>query len=244
MYEKETIVCPACGFENPRRLDEQDRFVCQSCGSQFVILADEESGQVALAEEKAGEPAEPLWLPRGSIRASVALVLAAACWFLIGTNEAVPSYLLSLLLTVIGYYFGFRGRGAPAQSRIYDPTGRPRTPLFLPGRMVRRVLVIGFLAAAVVLLIRQKPEDIRYLGFFVVLFGLMLGHFAGRMIGRLKGGPLYPVINHLKGVLVLAVAAYLTVLFVTGAYSAGDSFDALPVMSLCAFISFYYGSRT
>lgn len=244
MYEKETIVCPACGFQNPRRLDEEDRFVCQSCGSQFAILTDEESGQVALAEETAAEPAEPLWLPRGSIRATVALVLSAACWFLVVTNQPVPGYLLSLLLTVIGYYFGFRGRGAAAQSRIYDPTARRRAPLFLPGRMVRRVFIIGFLAAAVVLLIRQKPEDTRYLGFFIVLFGLMIGHFVGRLIGRLKGGPIYPLINHLKGALVLAVAAYLAVLLVSRAYPEGGSWDALPVIALCAFVSFYYGSRT
>lgn len=51
---------------------------------------------------------EPLNLPKGSIRSFVTLTMALSCWALVVTGRPVPAWLFSLILTVIGYYFGFR----------------------------------------------------------------------------------------------------------------------------------------
>ncbi|GAG44322.1 unnamed protein product, partial [marine sediment metagenome] len=205
------------GFDIGKQLTDGEVLACPACQSRFRVLLDAETGATGFVEASPESIPEPLHLPRGSIRALTALGMAVSCWVLIGQGRDVPGGLLSVLLTVIGYYFGFRMRVKAAGSRIYDPTAREVAPLYLPGGVIRWVLIIGFAIAAGVLHSRGRLTQLKkYLEFFVVLFGLILGYVFAKVFTRRPGSPVALAINHVKGAAVLAVAGYLTVVFLGG----------------------------
>ena len=241
MFEKTGLHCPRCGFEISEKLTDGGEFVCSACRSRFEILLDDNTGKVGFYESAGKEIPEPLYLPKGSIRALTAMAVTGACWMMIFTQKEVPGAIFSLILTVIGYYFGFRAKSKAAGSRIFDPSVRKVAPLFLPGGFIRAVLVVGFLAAGVFLLVRGKLSEPAYLEFFVILFGLIAGHIFGRILAQAGTGRWCLLINHAKGAAVLVVSAWLAWLLVSGKHSA---LPGPTLAALCAFVSFYFGSRS
>lgn len=241
MFSKSGYHCPRCGFEIREQLDDGGVFVCSICRSSFKVLLDADTGQAGFVEQEAREVPEPLYLPKGSIRALTAMAMAVSCWVLIFTRRDVPGSLLSLVLTILGYYFGFRAKVKAAGSKIFDASAVETEPLFLPPGFIRGFLILGFLAAGGFLFARGTWRDLKYLEFTVVLFGLIAGYLFGRIMARAGVSPAYLLINHAKGAAVLAVATYLTYLFVLGGYVA---LRPVAITILCAFVSFYYGSRT
>ena len=239
MFEKTGRHCPRCGYEIRDEFAQGETFVCSVCQSRFRVILDQASGKAAFYEESAGELPEPLHLPKGSIRALMALATSGCCWVLIMAGREVPAALLSLLLAVLGYYFGFRVAVKAAGSRMYDPTAVETAPLHLPGGVVRKLLIAGFVFAGGVLLYRgtmmQQPE---YLEFFLILAGLVAGYIFGKIFSAARVGRTVIALNHVKGAVVLAAAAYLCVLLLTGRYERTQG------TALCAVVSFYYGSRS
>jgi len=244
MFEHKTLRCPLCEFETPKRLEEEDHFVCASCNTRFTVMTDEATGKVALVEERAEKLPEPLFLPRGSIRAGVAVAMAFSSWFLIVLDKPVPAYLFSLLLAIIGYYFAFRAKIKAAQSRIFDAAAEREEPLFLPAGVIRALLILGFVVSGAVLCARGKFTHVENLAFFVILFGLILGHVVARVFSHARTSSLYLLMNHIKGAVVIGVAGYLSALFVGGGYAEYSGEKSLVTIILCAVVSFYYGSRT
>jgi len=201
-------------------------------------MIDESTGKAGLIDISGQDTPEPLYLPKGSIRAIVTILVSVSCWILVFWKRDVPSYLLSLLLTVIAYYFGFRKKVKSAEGRIYDTSARPERPLGLPSGLIRILLSIGFAAAAFWLLLRGKLADLKYLEFIIILGGLILGHFFSRIIVPVKRRSLRLWVNHGKGLLVLIAAIWLSVsLF-------GETHNQYIELSLAALISFYFGSRS
>ena len=241
MFEKTVLHCPRCGYEIREEIEGGKLFTCSLCSGRFRVMVDEEAGRAAFYEEAARQLPEPLYLPRGSIRALTALTMAASCWVRILTGRDVPGSLLSLLLTIVGYYFGFRTKVKAAGSRIFDPSVKAREPLGLPAGVIRWILIAGFVASGLVLFGRGRLGEAKYLEFFLVMGGLIAGQLFGRLSRPLRETPTGVAINHLKGVAVLAVAALLMLHFIAGLF-AGMPAPAAAV--LCAVVSFYYGSRT
>jgi len=241
MFEKSIYHCPRCGFDIGKQLTDGEVLDCPACQSRFRVLLDAETGTAGFVEASPESIPEPLHLPRGSLRALTAMGMSLSCWALIGQGRDVPGGLLSVLLTVIGYYFGFRIRVKAAGSRIYDPTAREVAPLYLPGGVIRWVLIVGFAIAAGMLHSRGHLARLKYLEFFVVLAGLILGYVFAKIFTRHPGSPVALAINHVKGAAVLAVAGYLTVMFLSGRY---EGIPPTMLTVLCAAISFYYGSRS
>ena len=240
MFEKTAYQCPRCQSEFRQEFEETDLFTCDICGRRFRVLLDKQSGAAAFFEQQSKEIPEPLYLPKGSVRSLVAIAMALSCWVLIFAGRDAPSYLLSLLLTIIAYYFGFRTKVKAAESRIYDPAFKVSRPLFLPGGFVRAILILGFSASLIFLLTRGKLSE-AHIEFFLILFGLIAGYVFGRIWIRMEGGAAYVLVNHAKGAVVLLVAAYLVYLFVSGLYAETPPLHA---SVLCAVLSFYYGSRS
>lgn len=149
----------------------------------------------------------------------------------------VPGSLASLLLTIIGFYFGFRVKAATLSDRVYDPSARREQPLYLPAGAIRTLLILGSVLTAALLLHRGRLLDVQvHLEFLIILAGLVLGHYFGKVF---RGGG--AGLAHLKGLLAVLMAAGLTWLFVTETYR---SLPAHVVSLLCATISFYFGSRS
>ena len=203
-------------------------------------MLDRDTGKAGFIEITDKKVPEPLFLPKGSIRAMVTIAMAVSCWILIFTGKVVPGYLLSLLLAIIGYYFGFRKKMKAAESRILDASAEEEEPLSLPHGFIRSFIAIGFLVSGIVLCFLVKSKELKYLEFFLILFGLILGYFFARMFSGFEGGPLHILINHLKAVLVLGATAYLAYLLLTGTH--GQLKYASLVLS--CVITFYFGSRS
>lgn len=191
---------------------------------------------------------EPLGLPRGSIRALVALAVSATCWWLIFRSASLPAALVSLVLAIIGYYFGLRsGRAvyAPAspQASSVGPAsvaGKAREPLGLPAGAIRTVLVVGFLAAGLKAFAGDALADESHLEVFLVLGGMIVGHLFGRVLRRSAGRGVRVAVNHVGGLVVLAAAVALAILLLTR-----PDIPQLPraINVLACVVSFYYGSR-
>ena len=239
MFEKTMVHCPGCEAIVREEIRDGTEFTCPSCSRRYSVMIDEQSGKAGFVELAKKEAPEPLFLPRGSIRALVTLAMSFSCWLMILTGKDAPGYLLSLLLAIIGYYFGFRKKIKTAESRIFDASAVAEEPLFLPPGVIRFFLVVGFVISGIVLCARGRFDELPYLEFFIILFGLILGYIVAKAFSSYEGGPLHSLVNHLKGAVVLAAAFYLMYLFLSGAH--GDA-NYLPLV-LAAIISFYFGSR-
>lgn len=67
---------------------------------------------------------EPLFLPRGSIRALLALIVTGTSMFLFATQTAIPGELLTLNGVVLTYYFVQRNNEAndsPQEDELPEP---------------------------------------------------------------------------------------------------------------------------
>jgi len=232
--------CPNCGTDIAGKLQGGGEVRCVSCNKAFRVMLDGNTGGVAFVEIDAQEAPEPLFLPRGSVRAVVTVVMAACCWIMVFAGNEVPGYLLSLLATIIGYYFGFRKTTRAAYGRMFDSSTQAEKPLFLPTGFIRCFLIAGFLVSGCVLYLKGRLRDPDYLQFFVVLFGFVVGYVFAKCMARYERRLFYVAINHVKGVLVLAGAAYLVYLLISGLYLNAEHL----ALVLASGVSFYFGSRS
>ena len=91
MFEKKGRRCPRCGYEIRDQLQDEEVFVCSVCQSSFRVMLDKTTGRAAFCEEAAREMPEPLYLPKGSVRALAALTMSACCWILIFAARELPA---------------------------------------------------------------------------------------------------------------------------------------------------------
>jgi hypothetical protein len=237
---KEPPGCPACGHALRGGLTDHSDCKCRQCSRTFRVLLDRETGTIALAEPVPREqPVEPLGLPRGSVRAAVALLASGTAWALIGTGRELPEYLFGLLLTVIVYYIGF-GAHATAD-RIYDPCRKRERPLGLSPDAIRLAIILGFLAAGLHLAYanRARLMQVRYLELFLIVGSLVAGRVYNALI-RHATSATRGAARHAKAMVVLAAAA--TIAFVLLART-GLELPPPAMVALCAVVSFYFGSR-
>jgi hypothetical protein len=214
---------------------------CVHCGRRFKVLVDDDTGRLGLVELGFEDLPEPLYLPNGSIRAVVTLMLALASWILLLLGREVPGYLLGLILTIVGYYFGLRKQMWNSQSRIFDASANTQGPLFLPTGFIRLVLIIGFVLGGMMVYRRGKLLEAKYLEFFVVLLGLVVGYGFARVLDAVDRTKIYVLCNHLNGAIVLCAGVYLFLIVMTGAVP--DVRADFLTLALSCVISFYFGSR-
>ncbi|MHC4867511.1 MAG: hypothetical protein ACYTEX_25850, partial [Planctomycetota bacterium] len=89
---------------------------------------------------------------------------------------------------------------------------------------------------------RGRLADPKYLEFFVVLLGLVLGYIFAKLFAAASRTPFYIFINHVKGAAVLAAALSLAVLVIRPA-GPGTGGQRTALLLAC-IISFYFGSRS
>ena len=241
MFELQSCHCPTCGVEIRGSIEDGQEYQCTSCHKKYIVLADKQTDKIGLVLLEESKIEEPLYLPRGSLRAITTILLAGCCWILIFINQDVPSYLLSLLLTVIGYYFGFRKKEAMVRGRMYDAAAKIENPLFLPAGYIRVFLIAGFLVSAGILWARGQLGDLTYLEFFLILAGFTGGYIFARLLVNLEDVPaVYNSLLHLKGLILLGSAFALAVMLLTLHYQQ----NAYPPLVCACVISFYFGSRS
>jgi hypothetical protein len=234
------IHCPNCYVSVQEDLADGELFTCPFCESAYRVMTDPERRSIGFVEVRQKEIPEPLGLPRGSIRAGVAVLLVLSALLLILIDEEVPSTHLGLLLAIVGYYFGFRMRMKAGRSRIYDAAAKERQPLFLPEGCVRVFLILGFAVGLVMLWVRGKVGEPAYAEFFVVLAGLVLGYLFSKALSNWRRAALFITLNHLKGFVVIAASIGILILLVSGLYEE----HRYVAMVFSALVTFYFGSRS
>jgi hypothetical protein len=201
-------------------------------------------------------------LPPGSVRALLALMIAATVWgaLVLHPGREVPAYLRDLMFIILGHYFAVRGRStAPADAAEgAEPDEAPPPPLSLPRGTVRAMLVVGFVAVAVVLFgedrigpIGESPASVTLMLVFGFLLGALFRTVADRLgLGQGSGRP--RLVEDLKATVALLAGAYLVAL----AWDDARPFlpallnDPLPRLGehgpehlASALVGFYFGSR-
>jgi len=235
--EKISCICPYCGSGNRVPPTEAEHTACFTCGRPFRVHLGPDGRNATMKELP-----EPLFLPRGSVRALVSLMVTGAYFALIVKGRAIPEPLLGLLLAIMGYYFGFRQR-PPRRSGFEHSEGlRSENPLHLPGGSIRLLLLGVYLLGAGLLFVQGRLHDAALLEFHVILAGLAIGFMAARLMATHEGTTWAIMANHGKGVVVLAAALTLSMALLADSPLA----VARPWLLLApiCLISFYYGSKS
>ena len=184
---------------------------------------------------------QPLGLPRGSVRAGLALILSGTLWYSILTDRPLSPLLVDAVVLVVAFYFGVRSSMPPAP---VEPPTSTWQPLFLPRGVVRTFLLLGFVAV-----IGYTWYRTGRVGESLLLIGQVLGSYvSGYAVSaivsrRLRSGrgpsAALAMVRH-------AIAAFS--LGITGVMCWSLTFGqpALPVISqnlLAWTVAFYFGSR-
>ncbi len=239
--QMQSYSCPKCSEKITRLPDNHTTYTCPQCTASYLVMIDEETLTVAFVDQAERPKVEPLGIPRGSVRAFIALSMAATACILVVGGQDVPGSLASLLLTIIGFYFGFRVKSSSLTDRLYDPAARREQPLHLPPGVIRFLLIALLAIAGLVLLGSGRLVSVLvHLELFVILAGLIAGHFFSRA-SRGVNTAVKSMIGHVKAAFGLVMAAALVGTFLTGQYA---ELDPKLVTLLCATISFYFGSRS
>ncbi len=103
--------------------------------------------------------------------------------------------------------------------------------------------MIGFVVSAAVTFVQARldREHLTLLPFFMILFGLIVGHMFARAFRKVARPRLRVLVGHAKALAVLAAAGFVMLLCLTGQWRrAGE----VPLTVACSLISFYYGARS
>lgn len=230
------LECPYCGAE--LRNVKTDT-VCFCCGRNLKIGSSPKSN-MAIANNFIPEP---LYLPRGSIRAFATFLIAVSSWMLIFKNKEIPEYIFGLLLAIVGYYFGAAGRAGSqkeSQTTILENTSATGNSFISLALAIRFFLIAGFLISGIFAIKKGVLFNSNYIQFFGVFTGFIAGYFFARIFEKTKGRVIYNAINHAKGGAVIAAAFILAIMMMSGYYLEYPHLS----LFLSAFISFYFGSKS
>ncbi|MFO0619245.1 MAG: hypothetical protein U0414_42045 [Polyangiaceae bacterium] len=193
----------------------------------------------------------PLRLPRGSVRALLALCVAGTTYWLVAhpsllVGDALPPYLVGALPIVLAYYFAQRASGADPAS----PARAGSRPLWLPGGTVRVLLAVGFFVAAGFYLFGVGVSNVTQskLAPFLFEVGIFLaGQLSRAVLERLtKGKPPAPwrvLFDDVKALVALLAAAGLVLVHTLPETALPESVRGVFAKVFPLVISFYFGAR-
>lgn len=199
------------------------------------------------------KPRHPLRLPRGSVRAVLALAVAGTTYWLLAhpsllSNDALPPYLAGALPLVLAYYFAARSNAAPDGAP--KEKGLRGRPLWLPGGTIRALLALGFFVAAGFYAFGVGAQNLlgSKVGPFLLEVAVFLaGQLSRAVLDRVtkdKPAPAWRVLfGDVKAIVAILSAAGLVLVHTLpdGTLPAAlqDAFaKAFPLV-----ISFYFGAR-
>lgn len=182
----------------------------------------------------------PLWMPRGSVRAFLTLVILGSVWYLMYSQQIVHKDLQDAMLLVIGYYFAMRrGQSAEAEPVV------ERHPLWLPGGTIRVIILAGFLGISYILYREQRLfHGNEAMPLLVLSWGFFIGYYGKWIVLRWQDGlsrnSFFQAWGHIKALITIAMTvAYCIALVV-------DKEASLPAHSQQVFLGilgFYFGNR-
>lgn len=192
-----------------------------------------------------GQLPEPLRLPHGSVRGTIAIIVTAAYGYvLLQPGASVPVVLVNAVVVVIAFYFGSRAVSTPP---VVLP-GQPALPVPHHPRLVRILLFLGFAGLAAWFLSRNPslqgiPPAL--LAVLEVLGGYILGATASWLVHRRAHETrvrhrLATVFRDVVAAGALGLTAYFCFALVTNQHGVfADRAD----QALSIVVTFYFGSR-
>jgi hypothetical protein len=223
--------------------------------SEERAMAAEAEARAAESATLADEPRHTLGMPRGSVRALLALCIAASTYWLIANpelqarfNNTIPEQLLGALMLVLGYYFADRAGGQRADGVPAARIGP--APLWLPSGSVRFLIVVGLIAAIVGLATKTADTETFFglpiIGALIQIIAFLLGRLGRLLLARVRAdgrNKTATIIADVKGLIALAAGAGCVVLFCFPDVPIPDDvrlkFDEI----FPSLVSFYFGTR-
>lgn len=192
----------------------------------------------------------PLFLPKGSVRALASLMIVGTAWILIllGESERLVNELefVGVIVLVVSFYFGVR------RTAVGMTGGQPVTeadPLYLPRKAIRTLMLLGFLVVVIYVGADEGWQEIPPFLFTILL--VIVGYFVGIAVNELieriphdetgeKGFSL--LFKHLKALALLAFTVFICGIYIWGILDHQEIPDYFGNL-LAVAISLYYGSR-
>ena len=226
--------CPHCGADI--RCQKLGDSVCFCCGRPVRVWLDPEGrGSSAVISP------EPLFLPKGCVRALCAMLVIPPCWILMARGIEIPDYLFGLALTIAGYYFGLRkpDNVPPADSMSSVKPSVEDESFNIP-KLTRSFILWGFLICGLAVFKSHGLAHVKMVEFYFVFTGLAAGYFFALLMSKSIGTSRYNTANHLKAGAALAASLCLCALLVAGRH---EDLSWVSLSLACA-VSFYFGSRS
>ena len=184
---------------------------------------------------------EPLRLPHGSVRGTIAIFVTATYALLLLRGGLVPAVVVNAVVVVIAFYFG-------THTATSKPAVPPGQPVPRPPRLVRALLLIGFAGLTLWFFSQhQSVGDIppQLVAVLEVLAGYILGLTASWLVHRRAHissarTRLATAFRDIVAAGALGLTAYICYSFLTTGTSifASRTEDALSLV-----VTFYFGSR-
>jgi len=185
---------------------------------------------------------DPLNLPRGSVRAIMALALLGILWAIMLMGRDIPLPLAYVTLVILGHYFGVRGAQAPGGEGA--PGGK--SPLYLPRGSIRALIILGFAGVGALLWHEGRLEITPQSTAFTILL-LAAAFLAGFLLRKIadfvtRGKMTTPRrwYENLKAIVALSATVLFVLACILGTGGARE--QNLALLS-APFIVFYFGSR-
>lgn len=183
-----------------------------------------------------------LGLPHGSVRALLAIMIAAGiwAWLVLRPDTVAPAYLRDLMLIIMGHYFAARSKAGPSDGPA---------PLYLPRGSVRAMLMLGFVGVGAWLYHEHRlissagpsPAAITLILLGGFLLGVLVEHLFPRHIPR--------IIEDVRAVVSLAAGVGILLLIIGVIAAPGSEMEEFMMRHsvpdvLAGIVGFYFGSRS
>ncbi len=183
----------------------------------------------------------PLGLPKGSVRATITLMLSLDLVWLSINDSPLADQVTTMTVVALTFYFGGKMRNTAPLPRNTDASLRAWG---LPAGSIRTILILIFGSASAYLFVRDGSIPNYLQEVINIIFGYLFGKFfqgmRKKMFGDDKEKTGVGIVDHLKSILALGVtstAIYYTIFLVS------NSLTGLLILTTSAFLGFYFGAR-
>ena len=200
---------------------------------------------------------EPLFLPRGSIRALLALMMTGT-FFYLDYNKGwdisqVPESLTSLMLVIVAFYFGARSMEAGSDSSsekktenrglIQWITSLKDSPLFLPKGTIRFIMIVMFGVISYFSFSHHSSVPDALLQILTIIAGYLLGIVITYIYHKIsdQAASKVSLFGHVKAIITILFVGVVDIAHIfSWSFATAEITDRLMTL----LITFYFGSRT
>jgi hypothetical protein len=201
-----------------------------------------------VAEDLATRIREPLRLPHGSVRGTIALIVSGTYAYLLLRVIAVPSVLINSVVVVIAFYFGTHAASAPLTAPTPGQPPVQLTPTSHRTKVVRGILLLAFGGLAAWFL-RANPTLKGIPPELLAVLEVLAGYVSGLIVSWLVHRRAHENIVRKRFATLardlIAIGALVLTAYTCYALATGQAtiFADRVVDALSLVVTFYFGSR-